>query len=158
MKCWEKWPRFAPDGPYLWANPLKFIKLDQDDINNGLKLEHDCFIFPSIAHSDHRWHLKPRHRCQHIGVRGAVSSYSGALSHYGAIRVRSLNTRSLQQRANILIKPQKTAQSRWFPMHWSYLGIKRLTFDPLQQDNSRSCVRFIINQLKSMHMQHLKDK
>ncbi len=162
MKCWEKWPRFAPDGPFfgrtLW-NSSNWIKMtsimDSSCSSEGSKRSVHCFSFFLnstlwLRTPSNRWHQKPRHRCQHIGVCGAVSSYSGALSHYGAIRVWIYNTKSLEERANTLIKPQnhaeKTAQSKWFPMHSSVV-----TWESNAWPLTRSCLQF-----KDMHKQHLK--
>lgn len=89
--------RMGPfSGRTLW-NSSNWIKMtsiiDSSWSSEGPKWSVHCFSFFLNAHSDYgRRHQKPRHRCQHIGVRGAVSSYSGALSHYGAIRARLFNS------------------------------------------------------------------
>lgn len=167
MKCWEKWPRFAPDGPFfgrtLW-NSSNWIKMtsimDSSCSSEGSKRSVHCFSFFLnstlwLRTPSNRWHQKPRHRCQHIGVCGAVSSYSGALSHYGAIRVWIYNTNSLERRANTLIKPQnhaeKTAQSKWFPMHSSVCLWVHVTWESNAWPLTCSCLQF-----KDMHKQHLK--
>lgn len=122
--------RMGPfSGRTLW-NSSNWIKMtsiiDSSWSSEGPKWSVHCFIFFLNAHSDYgRRHQKPRHRCQHIGVRGAVSSYSGALSHYGAIRARLFNSlivnrshckRSSQAR---LDKTTKWLKFSWFAMHLS---------------------------------------
>lgn len=114
-------PALLRMGPFfgrtLW-NSLNWIKMtsimDSSWSSEGTKRSVHCFIFFlnstfRLRTPSNRWHQKPRHKCQHIGVCGAVSSYSGALSHYGAIRARFLNAKSLKRHANTSMKPQNDA-------------------------------------------------